>query len=152
MNLLELRDRIRDKGLAVGLTYTEIQALADVNEVRNAAMPAILWNYDGESNDYSTNHNELTLDLYIIDTYFDAEKAETTEYQRDYIVTKKNELRDKYLQFLDLLQFVDSSDYLDIVRDTQIPFAEQLGVDGFAVFNMRLTIQTLRSFCPDVED
>ena len=69
MNLLDLRNRIREKAIEAGLAYSEIETLSDTNELLNQTMPALFWEYDGESNDFEQNYSEITLNIYVLDNF-----------------------------------------------------------------------------------
>jgi hypothetical protein len=84
--------------------------------------------------------------------FFDSVKVETTEYQRDFIVTQKNILRDFYIDWLKLMPFESDTDFLEVIRDNQIPIAERLSIEGFLVIEFRVTIRSLRGFCLDSEN
>lgn len=152
MDLLVLRDRIRTKATSVGLTYTEIETLADVNEILNQNMPCLLWNYSGESNNYSSSATEMTLDIYLLTNFHDSQKTETSEYQRDFIVTEKEKLRKYYIDFLKVLGFECDENYLEVLRDEQIPLSERISIEGFLTFNMRVTVNTSRDYCLEIEE
>lgn len=151
MNLLTLRDRIRTKAIEVGLTYSEIEQLADVNELRNQTMPCLMWNYSGENNNFEQSINEMTIDIYLMTNFFDSVKVESAEYQRDFIVTEKNILRDLYIDWLKEMPFESDTDFLEVIRDNQVPIAERLSIEGFLVIEFRVTIRSLRGFCLDSE-
>jgi len=148
MNLTILRDRIRDNAKLVGLTYSEIETLADVNELLNQTMPCLLWLFEGESNDYEeTSVSEVVLSLYFFTNLHDSQKIETDTYERDYLITERDKLKSFYESWLKKLP----SDELGIkvLRDNQVPIAERLSIEGFFAYEMRVTIEVLRNFCFD---
>lgn len=152
MNLLDLRNRIRAKAIAAGLAYSEIETLFDTNELLNQTMPALFWEYGGESNDFETSTTELTLNVYVLDNFYDSSKSETADYQRDYLVTKKSVLRDKYILFLKSLSFESSNAYIEVLRDEQIQLPERIGIEGFIFLATKITARTSREFCLYVEE
>ena len=153
MNLLELRDRIRTKAIAAGLTYSEIETLFDTNEMSNQTMPCLAWEYNGETNDFESPYTEMTLNVYLIDNFHEADKDETGQYQRDYLITKKNVLRSKYITFLQSLQFEGrtTSDTLEVTNDEQIPIPERLAISSYIYLSTRITIRVKRDYCLNVE-
>ena len=152
MNLITLRDRIRTKAIQVGLTYTEIEQLGDINNILNQTMPCLMWNYSGETNNFEQSINEMTIDIYLMTNFFDSVKVETAEYQRDFIVTQKNILRNLYIDWLKLMPFESDTDFLEVIRDNQIPISERLSIEGFLVIEFRATIRSLRGFCLDTQN
>ena len=148
MDLTVLRDRIRANAKAVNLTYTEIETLADINDVLEQTMPCLLWEFEGESNDYAESSvSEVVLSLYFLTNLHEAQKVETGLYERDYIITQRDLLKGIYTDWLKKLP----SDELGIrvLRDAQVPIAERMSVAGFFMYEMRVTIEVLRNFCFD---
>tara|TARA_R110000765_G_scaffold424667_1_gene535995 strand:- start:182 stop:649 length:468 start_codon:yes stop_codon:yes gene_type:complete len=148
MDLTILRDRIRTNAKAVNLTYTEIETLADINDVLNQTMPCLLWEFEGESNDYENSSvSEVVLSLYFITNLHEEQKIESGLYERDYIITQRDLLKGLYTSWLKKLP----SDELGIrvLRDNQVPIAERLSIEGFFMYEMRVTIEVLRNFCFD---
>jgi len=146
MDLTLLRDRIRTNAKATGLTYTEIEALADINDILNQDMPCLLWLFEGESNDYTKSAvSEVVLSLYFLTNLHEAQKVETGLYERDYIITQRDLLKGMYTDWLKKLP----SDELGItvLRDNQVPIAERISIDGFFMYEMRVTIEVIRNFC-----
>ena len=152
MNLLDLRNRIREKAIEAGLAYSEIETLSDTNELLNQTMPALFWEYDGESNDFEQNYSEITLNIYVLDNFNDSEKVESASYQRDFIVTKKNALREKYILFLKSLSYESSNSFIQVVREEQTQLPERVAIENFIFMAAKITIQKLRDFCIDVEE
>ena len=148
MDLKILRDRIRNNAKAVNLTYTEIEALADINDILEQEMPCLLWLFEGESNNYiDSSASEVVLSLYFMTNLHEAQKVETGLYERDYIITQRDLLKGFYTDWLKKLP----SDELGIkvLRDSQVPIAERTSVEGFFMYEMRVTIEVLRNFCFD---
>lgn len=145
MDLLTLRDSIRDNAQSVGLTYTEIEQLSDTNEILENTFPCLLWNYQGESFEVG-GAIDMGLDIYLLDTFYDSEKTETGDYERDFIVTKKNALRNKFIDWLKLMP-IDADDYLDVIDVDTIPIAERLAINGFIAIQFRVNIRIKPSFC-----
>ncbi len=151
MNLLDIRDRIRDKAIDAGLTYTEIETLADTNELVNQTMPCLAWQYTGERGTISDPHNELSLQVYLMTNYYDEIKVESEAYQRDWIVTQQNELRDYFIEWIKELNFESGVTYLEVISYEEIPIAEKLTINGLLSIEYRLNIQVNRGFCLDTE-
>jgi len=105
MDLIGLRDRIRSKAISSGLTYTEIETLFDVNELLNQTLPCLMWQYAGETNDFSESTTEMTLNVYLLANYHDSLKTESAAYQMDYIVTQYNALREYFITWVKALPF-----------------------------------------------
>jgi hypothetical protein len=149
VNLLNLRNRIKSKAIQAGLTYSEIETLFDVNELLNQTMPCLMWNYEEELNDYALPSTEMTLRLYLITNLFDAQKTETGEYQRDYIVTEKEKLRRFYIDFIRGFQ-TDDNPYIEVLRDRQLQLAERVSIEGFLIMEALPVIRITRDYCLDV--
>ena len=148
MDLTILRDRIRTNAKAVNLTYTEIETLADINDVLEQTMPCLLWEFEGESNDYAESSvSEVVLSLYFITNLHEEQKVESGLYERDYLITPRDLLKGIYTSWLKKLP----SDELGIrvLRDDQVPIAERISIAGFFMYEMRVTIEVLRNFCFD---
>ena len=152
MNLTYLRDRIRTNAKTVGLTYTEIEYLADINGILNQTMPCLLWLYEGESDDYETPVTEVILSLYFITNLHDEHKIETDLYQNDYIITERDKLRTYYKNWLNLLQIDTDDNMIKVIRTQSIPIHERRAISGFLAYEMRVTIEVIRNECLDVED
>lgn len=151
MDLLILRDRIRETAKKACLTYTEIETIADVNELSNQVMPCLMWNYTGESTEMASSANEMVLDFYFLGNMFDSAKVESGLYERDYIVTEKNKIRKLFKDFIGKLSFESANNFLEIIRVSEIPMAERQGIEGFITLYVRITVQTNRDYCLDVE-
>lgn len=151
MNLLELRNRIRDKAIDNGLTYTEIETLFDVNLLLEQTMPCLLWRYSGETNNFDEVGTEMSLNVYLITTFPDSVRVETEAYQRDYIVTQQNALRTYFYTWLQAMPFESGDDYLEILSTEEIPIAERLGINEFLTVDFRVNISIKRDFCVDPE-
>jgi hypothetical protein len=146
MNLLNFRDRVRLKAIEAGLSYSEIEGLTDVNELLNQTMPCLLFNYEQEQNDYTQPHTVVTPRIYLITTIFDAELTESGTYQRDWIINKKNELRAKYIDWLQRMPF-DGSPYLEVISDNQLQIQTRVSVEGFLIMEALPTLHVSREFC-----
>jgi len=151
MNLLELRNRIRDKAIDNGLTYTEIETLFDVNLLLEQTMPCLMWRYSGETNNFDEVGTEMSLNVYLITTFPDSVRVETDTYQRDYIVTQQNALRTYFYDWLQAMPFESGDDYLEIISTEEIPIAERLGINEFLTVDFRVNISIKRDFCVDPE-
>lgn len=151
MNLLELRNRIRDKAIDNGLTYTEIETLFDVNLLLEQTMPCLMWRYSGENNNFDEVGTEMSLNVYLITTFPDSVRVETDAYQRDYIVTQQNALRTYFYDWLQDMPFESGDDYLEIISTEEIPIAERLGINEFLTVDFRVNISIKRDFCVDPE-
>jgi hypothetical protein len=151
MNLLELRNRIRDKSIDNGLTYTEIETLFDVNLLLEQTMPCLMWRYSGETNNFDEVGTEMSLNVYLITTFPDSVRVETDTYQRDYIVTQQNALRTYFYDWLQDMPFESGDDYLEILSTEEIPIAERLGINEFLTVDFRVNISIKRDFCVDPE-
>ncbi len=151
MNLLELRNRIRDKAIDNGLTYTEIETLFDVNLLLEQTMPCLMWRYSGETNNFDEVGTEMSLNVYLITTFPDSVRVETETYQRDYIVTQQNALRTYFYDWLQAMPFESGDDYLEIISTEEIPIAERLGINEFLTVDFRVNISIKRDFCVDPE-
>ena len=151
MNLLELRNRIRDKAIDNGLTYTEIETLFDVNLLLEQTMPCLMWRYSGETNNFDEVGTEMSLNVYLITTFPDSVRVETDTYQRDYIVTQQNALRTYFYDWLQAMPFESGDDYLEILSTEEIPIAERLGINEFLTVDFRVNISIKRDFCVDPE-
>jgi len=151
MNLLELRNRIRDKAIDNGLTYTEIETLFDVNLLLEQTMPCLMWRYSGETNNFDEVGTEMSLNVYLITTFPDSVRVETDAYQRDYIVTQQNALRTYFYDWLQAMPFESGDDYLEIISTEEIPIAERLGINEFLTVDFRVNISIKRDFCVDPE-
>ena len=151
MNLLELRNRIRDKAIDNGLTYTEIETLFDVNLLLEQTMPCLMWRYSGETNNFDEVGTEMSLNVYLITTFPDSVRVETEAYQRDYIVTQQNALRTYFYDWLQAMPFESGDDYLEILSTEEIPIAERLGINEFLTVDFRVNISIKRDFCVDPE-
>lgn len=151
MNLLELRNRIRDKAIDNGLTYTEIETLFDVNLLLEQTMPCLMWRYSGETNNFDEVGTEMNLNVYLITTFPDSVRVETDTYQRDYIVTQQNALRTYFYTWLQAMPFESGDDYLEILSTEEIPIAERLGINEFLTVDFRVNISIKRDFCVDPE-
>jgi hypothetical protein len=151
MNLLELRNRIRDKAIDNGLTYTEIETLFDVNLLLEQTMPCLMWRYSGETNNFDEVGTEMSLNVYLITTFPDSVRVETDTYQRDYIVTQQNALRTYFYDWLQDMPFESGDDYLEILSTEEIPIAERLGINEFLTVDFRVNISIKRDFCVDPE-
>ena len=151
MNLLELRNRIRDKAIDNGLTYTEIETLFDVNLLLEQTMPCLMWRYSGENNNFDEVGTEMSLNVYLITTFPDSVRVETDAYQRDYIVTQQNALRTYFYNWLQAMPFESGDDYLEIISTEEIPIAERLGINEFLTVDFRVNISIKRDFCVDPE-
>ena len=151
MNLLELRNRIRDKAIDNGLTYTEIETLFDVNLLLEQTMPCLMWRYSGETNNFDEVGTEMSLNVYLITTFPDSVRVETDTYQRDYIVTQQNALRTYFYNWLQAMPFESGDDYLEIISTEEIPIAERLGINEFLTVDFRVNISIKRDFCVDPE-
>jgi len=151
MNLLELRNRIRDKAIDNGLTYTEIETLFDVNLLLEQTMPCLMWRYSGETNNFDEVGTEMSLNVYLITTFPDSVRVETDTYQRDYIVTQQNALRTYFYNWLQSMPFESGDDYLEIISTEEIPIAERLGINEFLTVDFRVNISIKRDFCVDPE-
>ena len=149
MNLLELRNRIRDKAIDNGLTYTEIETLFDVNLLLEQTMPCLMWRYSGETNNFDEVGTEISLNVYLITTFPDSVRVETDTYQRDYIVTQQNALRTYFYNWLQAMPFESGDDYLEIISTEEIPIAERLGINEFLTVDFRVNISIKRDFCVD---
>mgnify|MGYP000179793600 CR=1 FL=1 len=152
MNLLQVRDRIRDKAITSGLTYTEIETLRDINELQNQQMPCLLWNYTGENADINDVVQTFDLDFYVIGTYFDDILIETNDYERDFVVTEKHKLREVFKTFISSLGIETANDFLIVQSVTTIPITERLGTDNLNVLYFRVTAQVKKDYCLNVED
>jgi hypothetical protein len=148
MDLIQLRDRVRSKAIQAGLTYSEIETLFDVNGLLNQTMPCLMFNYEEESNDYESPFTEVTLRMYLITNLHDSQKIETGEYQRDYLLTAKNALRQKYIDFLTQFQ-TDESPYIEILRDRQLQLAERVSIEGFLIMEALPIVLVKRNYCLD---
>jgi hypothetical protein len=146
MNVLELRNRIREISLQVGLSYSEVSGLYDVNELLNQQMPCLIFNYQGNSNDYTKNSTRYTLDIFIASNFYEEVKRESKQYQRDWIVTENYKLRLLYIKFIELLQ-IDEEDYITLISDQEIVVPELLGIESFLFINYRIVIETKREYC-----
>ena len=151
MDLIGLRDRIRSKAISSGLTYTEIETLFDVNELLNQTLPCLMWQYAGETNDFSESTTEMTLNVYLLANYHDSLKTESAAYQRDYIVTQYNALREYFITWVKALPF-EGDDYLEVLTTEEIPIAERLSIEGFLTMEFRVNINLKRNFCIDPEE
>jgi hypothetical protein len=151
MNLLELRNRIRDKAIDNSLTYTEIETLFDVNLLLEQTMPCLMWRYSGETNNFDEVGTEMSLNVYLITTFPDSVRVETDIYQRDYIVTQQNALRTYFYDWLQDMPFESGDDYLEILSTEEIPIAERLGINEFLTVDFRVNISIKRDFCVDPE-
>lgn len=151
MNLLDIRDRIRDKAIDAGLTYTEIETLADTNELINQTMPCLAWQYTGERGTIAEPNNELSLQVYLMTNYYDEIKVESEAYQRDWIVTQQNELRDYFIDWIKELNFESGVTYLEVISYEEIPIAEKLTINGLLSIEFKVNIQIDRGFCLDTE-
>lgn len=151
MDLIGLRDRIRSKAISSGLTYTEIETLFDVNELLNQTLPCLMWQYAGETNDFSESTTEMTLNVYLLANYHDSLKTESAAYQRDYIVTQYNALREYFITWVKALPF-EGDDYLEVLTTEEIPIAERLSIEGFLTMEFRVNISLKRNFCIDAEE
>jgi hypothetical protein len=151
MNLLELRNRIRDKAIDNSLTYTEIETLFDVNLLLEQTMPCLMWRYSGETNNFDEVGTEMSLNVYLITTFPDSVRVETDAYQRDYIVTQQNALRTYFYDWLQDMPFESGDDYLEIISTEEIPIAERLGINEFLTVDFRVNISIKRDFCVDPE-
>lgn len=151
MDLIGLRDRIRSKAISSGLTYTEIETLFDVNELLNQTLPCLMWQYAGETNDFSESSTDMTLNVYLLANYHDSLKTETEAYQRDYIVTQYNALREYFITWVKALPF-EGDDYLEVLTTEEIPIAERLSIEGFLTMEFRVNISLKRNFCIDPEE
>jgi len=151
MNLLDIRDRIRDKAIDAGLTYTEIETLADTNELVNQTMPCLAWQYTGERGTIAEPNNELSLQVYLMTNYYDEIKVESEAYQRDWIITQQNELRNYFIDWIKELNFESGVTYLEVISYEEIPFAEKLTINGLLSIEFRVNIQIDRGFCLDTE-
>jgi hypothetical protein len=151
MNLLELRNRIRDKSIDNSLTYTEIETLFDVNLLLEQTMPCLMWRYSGETNNFDEVGTEMSLNVYLITTFPDSVRVETDAYQRDYIVTQQNALRTYFYDWLQDMPFESGDDYLEILSTEEIPIAERLGINEFLTVDFRVNISIKRDFCVDPE-
>ena len=151
MDLIGLRDRIRSKAISSGLTYTEIETLFDVNELLNQTLPCLMWQYAGETNDFSDSTTEMTLNVYLLANYHDSLKTESAAYQRDYIVTQYNALREYFITWVKALPF-EGDDYLEVLTTEEIPIAERLSIEGFLTMEFRVNINLKRNFCIDPEE
>jgi hypothetical protein len=151
MNLLELRNRIRDKAIDNSLTYTEIETLFDVNLLLEQTMPCLMWRYSGETNNFDEVGTEMSLNVYLITTFPDSVRVETDTYQRDYIVTQQNALRTYFYDWLQDMPFESGDDYLEILSTEEIPIAERLGINEFLTVDFRVNISIKRDFCVDPE-
>jgi hypothetical protein len=151
MNLLELRNRIRDKAIDNSLTYTEIETLFDVNLLLEQTMPCLMWRYSGETNNFDEVGTEMSLNVYLITTFPDSVRVETDAYQRDYIVTQQNALRTYFYDWLQDMPFESGDDYLEILSTEEIPIAERLGINEFLTVDFRVNISIKRDFCVDPE-
>jgi len=151
MDLIGLRDRIRSKAISSGLTYTEIETLFDVNELLNQTLPCLMWQYAGETNDFSESTTEMTLNVYLLANYPDSAKTESAAYQRDYIVTQYNALREYFITWVKALPF-EGDDYLEVLTTEEIPIAERLSIEGFLTMEFRVNINLKRNFCIDPEE
>lgn len=148
MDVIKLRNIIRENAKSVGLSYTEIETLADINEVLNQEMPCMMWLYEGEDNDYVNSPNsEVVLSLFFLKNLHDEHKVESGQYERDYIITQRDILINYYKQWLRKLPNDELG--IKVLRDQQIPFAERMSIEGFFIFEMRVTIEMLRNFCFD---
>lgn len=151
MNLLDIRDRIRDKAIDAGLTYTEIETLADTNELVNQVMPCLAWQYTGERGTIAEPNNELSLQVYLMTNYYDEIKVESEDYQRDWIVTQQNELREYFINWIKELNFESGVTYLEVISYEEIPIAEKLTINGLLSIEFKVNIQIDRGFCLDTE-
>lgn len=151
MNLLDIRDRIRDKAIDAGLTYTEIETLADTNELINQTMPCLAWQYTGERGTIAEPNNDLSLQVYLMTNYYDEIKVESEAYQRDWIVTQQNELRDYFIDWIKELNFESGVTYLEVISYEEIPIAEKLTINGLLSIEFKVNIQIDRGFCLDTE-
>jgi len=110
-----------------------------------------MWNYTGETTEMTSSANEMTLDFYFLGNMFDSAKVESGLYERDYIVTEKNKIRKLFKNFIGMLSFESANNFLEIIRVSEIPMAERQGIEGFITLYVRITIQTNRDYCLDVE-
>ena len=147
MTLTELRDRIRTKAIAAGLTYTEIEQLSDINSILNQTLPCILWDYRGTRDEFNAPHSELTLRFYLFDNFHEADKSETSTYQRDYLITKKAELEETYYQPFVTSLFTDDEDYLHIVSSETFPIPERQAIESFMMLEANLVVRIKRGWC-----
>ena len=145
MDLITLRDRIRINALTANLTYTEIETLFDVNELNNQAFPCFTWAYRGESGGEDSS-SVISCDIYLMDTYPDSVKIETENYQRDYIITRQDALRQYFFDWLPLMN-LDSDDYIEMDKYAEVPIAEKIGVNGFIAISYRVGFRIKRPFC-----
>ena len=152
MTLIEIRDRIRTKAIAQGLTYTEIETLADTNLLENQTMPCLLWQYSGETNNFTEVGTEVSLNIYLLGNYPDDVKTESADYQRDFLVTQKNILRQYFYDWLATMQMEEGDDFLEILTTDEIPLAEKLSISSFLSIEFRVNISVKRDFCIDTED
>ena len=145
MDLITLRDRIRINALTANLTYTEIETLFDVNELNNQEFPCFTWAYRGESGGEDSS-SVISCDIYLMDTYPDSVKIETENYQRDYIITRQDALRQYFFDWLPLMN-LDSDDYIEMDKYAEVPIAEKIGVNGFIAISYRVGFRIKRPFC-----
>jgi len=151
MDLLNLRDRIRTKAIAAGLTYTEIETLFDVNLLLNQTMPCLLWQYAGETNNFNDSSTEMTLNIYLLETFPDSVKTESADYQRDYILTQINALRTYFINWIKTMP-IDADDYIQVLSTDEIPIAEKLSIEGFLSIEFKINLRLKRNFCIDPEE
>lgn len=145
MDLITLRDRIRINALTANLTYTEIETLFDVNELNNQTFPCFTWAYRGENGGVDSS-SIISCDIYLMDTYPDSVKVETENYQRDYIITRQDALRQHFFDWLPLMN-LDSDDYIEMDKYAEVPIAEKIGVNGFIAISYRVGFRIKRPFC-----
>jgi hypothetical protein len=149
MNLLFLRDWVREKAINANIGYADIETLYDVNELLNKRMPCLMFNYEQESNQYRESpFTEVNLKIYLIKNFFEAEKIETELYERDYITPAKNELNELYKDFLRYLQR-EEAPIIEVLRDTKLQLAERVSIEGFLIMEATITINVERQFCLD---
>src|SRR6056297_46227 len=89
------------------------------------------------------------LKIYLIQNFHDSVKTQTEDYQRDYLVTQKNILRQHYLDFIENFQR-DESPIIEIISDTQLQLAEKVSIEGFLIMEATINLRVERDFCLNV--
>jgi hypothetical protein len=114
-------------------------------------MPCLLWQYAGETNNFDDSETEMSLNVYLLTNFPDSVKSESADYQRDYIVTEINALRNYFIIWLKSMPF-DGDDYLEVITTDEIPIAERLSIEGFLSIEFKVNIRLKRNFCIDPEE
>lgn len=151
MNLLEIRNRIREVALSVSLSYSEIEGLKDTNELLNQTMPCLMWRYDNESGDFDTD-TQIICDFYFLNNWHESQLNETAEYQRDYVITEQSKLREFFKSFAKNISIECGSKYFELKSWTAIPIEERISIEGFITINFRCTFRKSNDFCIEISE